>query len=171
MTGAGIAVRHAGLDDLEQLAELFEAYRRFYGMPSATGRARAFLADRISRRESVVLLALSPGDQGRAIGFAQLYPSFSSLGLIRTAILNDLFVAPRWRRLGAAIALLRAAVDHAARHGVARLELATRHENHASLRLYHAMGWQVERDFAHLTLTIAHDEAQDGTARPLASRD
>ena len=56
-------------------------------------------------------------DGGKIVGFAQLYPSFSSVSLRPIRILNDLFVDPDHRRSGAGRALLDAARDHARQTG------------------------------------------------------
>ena len=60
--------------DVEQLIPLFDGYRQFYGTSSDLTLARQFLVDRMTRNESVVLLAR--GDDGASLGFAQLFPSF-----------------------------------------------------------------------------------------------
>ena len=50
--------RRATLDDLDQLVPLFDAYRRqFYGQHSDLIVTRQFLNDRLTRNESVVLVA------------------------------------------------------------------------------------------------------------------
>ena len=101
-------MRRADANDLDTLAGLFDAYRQFYKRPSDVAAARAFLAERIARDESVVLIAEHEGAaigaksvRAEAIGFVQLYPLFSSVRLGRTWLLNDLYVAPQARRLGA----------------------------------------------------------------------
>src|SRR5436189_3016398 len=96
-------VRIAGLQDLDAAVPLFDGYRQFYGRPPDEALARAFLQERISRKESVVFLAEA---MGRGVGFMQLYPSFTSMGAARIWILNDLFVAPDHRRGGVASELL-----------------------------------------------------------------
>src|SRR6266851_4244256 len=88
----------AGLDDLEALAPLFDGYRRFYRQPSDPQAARAFLAERLKRNESVIFVAVLDGG---IVGFTQLYPLFSSVSMKRLWLLNDLFVAPEARRTGA----------------------------------------------------------------------
>ena len=121
--------------------------------------ARGFVAERMARGESEVLVAVAPDAEGLAAGFAQLFPSFTSLGLRPILILNDLFVDPRWRRIGAARALVEAAVELAGKSGAVRLELSTQHGNHAALGLYQSLGWIVDREFAHLSFAL------DGAAR------
>ena len=137
-------IRQAGILDLDRLVLLFDGYRIFYGQESDRDRARAFLEDRFRQQESVVLIALS-GDQ--AIGFTQLYPSFSSVSTAPIFILNDLFVAPEARGKGAGRALLAAAADHARSVGAVRLTLSTAFDNLTAQALYEAAGWIRESKF------------------------
>src|ERR1700683_969054 len=105
-----VSIERAELRHVDEIAPLFDAYRRFYGRADDP-RARSFLEERVARQESVVFAARL---QGAVIGFCQLYPCFASVSLTRMFVLYDLFVAPQSRRCGAAAALLRAAVDYAA---------------------------------------------------------
>jgi ribosomal protein S18 acetylase RimI-like enzyme len=138
-SGAGIAIRRAGPQDLDALAVLFDAYRGFYGQSSDVARARDWLRTRMRVGESVVLLA--EGANG-ILGFTQLYPMFSSVRTARTWILNDLYVAESARRTGVARALLDAAADFARADGAAGLSLETTRDNTAARALYRAAGWQ-----------------------------
>jgi GNAT superfamily N-acetyltransferase len=153
-----VIVRRAGAEDLEEASALFDAYRQFYGAASDLPASREFLAARLERDESVVLIAYpEPSASVRcagAVGFAQLYPSFSSVSLGETVILNDLFVAPGWRRAGVARRLVHRAAAYAAGIGAIRLELATQHTNHAALRLYGLLGFIPDSEFIHLTLRL-----------------
>jgi hypothetical protein len=98
---AGITIVEAGGEHLDLVAPLFDAYRQFYRQPPDLAAARAYLAERLARGESRVLLALLGAGAGASpAGFAQLYPSFSSLTLRPVWILYDLFVAPAARRRG-----------------------------------------------------------------------
>ena len=132
------AIRSANADDLDTLAPLFDAYRRFYDQPGNVAGARAFLSERLALDESVLLLAESDGE---AAGFVQLYPLFSSVRMGRTWVLNDLFVAPRARRGGVARALLEAATAFARERGALGLQLETGPGNHPAQALYRDAGW------------------------------
>ena len=148
---AAISVRQASLDDLDQLAPLFDSYRQFYrGKPDLAG-ARAFLQARLERGQSVLLLAF---DCARAIGLAQLYPSFSSLSMGATFILNDLFVSEAGRQRGAGAALIGAAVAHARTTGAIGLSLSTARDNHTAQSLYRAMGWEQDHQFIEFSLSL-----------------
>ncbi len=133
-----IVIRRAALDDIEAVAPLFDAYRRFYTQPPDLPRARDWLQARIGAGESVVLLAERGGD---ATGFAQLYPMFSSVRTARTWILNDLYVHEAARRSGTARALLDAAEAFAADQGAAGISLETTRDNAPARALYRAAGW------------------------------
>ncbi|MBE2899120.1 GNAT family N-acetyltransferase [Pasteurellaceae bacterium 20609_3] len=76
--------------NLDLLLPLFEQYRSHLGSPANPDRARAFLTNRIRFSESIIFIALDA--QERAIGFAQLYPHWSSLQLSRYWQLSDIFV-------------------------------------------------------------------------------
>jgi GNAT superfamily N-acetyltransferase len=143
------SLKRAGIGDLGALAALFDGYRQFYRQPSDPGGAWAFLAERIERGESVIFLAM---DESGALGFTQLYPSFTSTGMKRIYILNDLFVAPEARGKGVGGALLRHAAEFARAEGAARLVLSTATDNSAAQSLYEAEGW--ERDEAFLTYKL-----------------
>ena len=133
-----IDIRRATPGDVNVVAPLFDTYRVFYGKPSDPALARDFIDARLTRGESVILLALQ---EGKAVGFTQLYPAFSSVSATHVWILNDLLVLPDARRGGVARALLSAAADFARADGALRLELETDHDNHTAQALYHAMGW------------------------------
>ena len=83
-----LAVRPATLDDLDQLAPLFDAYRRFYEQPGDVALASAYLLDRMERRESTILVAEA---DGQLLGFSQLYPTWCSVAAARIFVLYDLF--------------------------------------------------------------------------------
>lgn len=138
-------IRRATLDDLDRLVPLFDGYRQFYGQPSDLALARSFLSERLVRSQSVIFLAFD--DQERAIGFTQLFPSFSSTSAARLFILNDLFVRPDARRSGAGSALLRAATDFGRAAGAVELELSTAATNNTAQALYDREGWQRDQDF------------------------
>jgi len=143
-------VRQAVLSDLDRLAPLFDAYRQFYGFSSDEDAARKFLLERFNHGESTLFIAL----QGEtALGFAQLYPSFSSAALARMFILNDLFVRESFRRQGVGGKLMAAAIEFGKQLGAVRLTLATAASNKEAQALYESAGW--ERDDRFLTYHYA----------------
>jgi len=138
-----VSIERVELRHVDEIAPLFDAYRRFYGKADDP-RARSFLEERLARHESVVFVARL---QGSAIGFSQLYPCFASVSLSRMFVLYDLFVSPHARRGGAGAALLRAAVDHADSQGAGQLMLQTGVTNLHAQNLYEREGWVRDNDF------------------------
>lgn len=147
-----VTVRHATIEDLDQVVGLFDAYRQFYGQPSDLALARSFLTERFERQESVVLVAID--SSSRAVGFTQLYRSFSSVQAARIFILNDLFVAPEARREGVAVILLSEAAEVARALGAVRLTLSTALTNDKAQRLYESQGWKRDDAFCHYGLEL-----------------
>lgn len=137
-------IRPADAADLDRLVPLFEEYRRFYGCASAPQQARAFLAKRFARGDSTIFIAEA---QAQALGFTQLYPSFSSASMARILILNDLLVLPEARGQGVATALIGAAAQFARDDGAVRMTLATQVTNTRAQRLYESLGWQRDELF------------------------
>ncbi len=129
------------IDHLEIITPLFDAYRVFYGKPSDQASARAFLKERFLLRESVILLALE-GDT--ALGFTQLYPTFSSVSMQRMWILNDLFVIAEARGGRVGEHLIERALQHAKDSGAKGVMLETAHSNISGQKLYERMGFERE---------------------------
>ncbi|RAP57344.1 GNAT family N-acetyltransferase [Oleiagrimonas sp. MCCC 1A03011] len=146
-----VVVRQATIEDLEHLAPLFDSFRQFCQKKADVRLAHAFLAERIQREESLILVAeLSD----RLAGFTQLYPSFSSVDASRTFILSDLFVAPEARRKGVAQALLAKATQVARTQGAASLSLSTARANKQAQKLYESQGWEQDDFFFHYNLAL-----------------
>jgi GNAT superfamily N-acetyltransferase len=139
----GVTTIRAGLEHLDVLTGLFDAYRQFYGQEPDLPGAKRFLEARLRGRDSVVFLAFRDDTARTGVGFVQLYPSFSSVGMKPIWILNDLFVAPQTRRAGVARSLLEAACELAHSTGAARLRLSTAKDNEAATALYLASGYRM----------------------------
>jgi len=148
-------VKRAAVADLDAVAPLFDAYRQFYGQRSDLAAARAFLGERLRRDESVIFFADADGGPGsEALGFTQLYPSFSSVSLRRLWILNDLFVRPGIRRGGVGRRLLERAREWAIETDAKGLTLATAVGNAAAKALYESCGWRRDDEFEHYVLLV-----------------
>lgn len=156
---SSLAIRHATPDDLDALAPLFDAYRRFYEQPGDVALAAAFLNNRMERRESTILVAQADGE---LLGFCQLYPTWCSVAAARIFVLYDLFVDPDARRGGVGRALMRAAQQFGRAAGAVRLDLTTARTNARAQALYESLGWQ--RDDVYLTYNLALEgDGEDGT--------
>lgn len=140
-------IKKASLTDLELVSELFDAYRQFYEQPSDLEAAQSFIENRLANNDSVIFLALSK--TGEPLGFAQLYPSFSSVAMKRMWYLNDLFVAPSARRQGVARALLKQVAAFAQETDALTVKLATAVTNKQASALYVSEGYEKVTAFDH----------------------
>jgi GNAT superfamily N-acetyltransferase len=140
-----IRIINATLAHLEDITNLFDAYRVFYGQESNKSAARQFISDRIQLNESQIFIAYS---DGKAFGFTQLYPVFSSVTLERSYILNDLFVTEEFRNQGIGKALLDEAKKITGDKNFKGLALET-HSDNPARRLYEKEGWKMDAEFIH----------------------
>jgi GNAT superfamily N-acetyltransferase len=145
-----LQAQRADASHLDQVASLFDAYRGFYGQPSNLQQSRDFIAERIALNESAIFLALDAG--GDALGFVQLYPTFSSIDAHRTWLLNDLFTTPAARGRGVGTLLMNAARAFALSTGAKGLVLETATDNHGAQRLYESLGYV--RDMGYYTYCL-----------------
>lgn len=145
-------LRRATLEDVEQLAPLLDAYRQFYKQPADLELARRFLQTRLIQDESVVFLY--EDNTGQGLGFAQLYPSFSTVSAAPIWILNDLYVAEDARGHGIGRELIIEAARFAKESGAAAMKLTTQVDNLAAQQLYESQGWQRSEGFYYYGLTF-----------------
>src|SRR5882757_10259849 len=71
--------------DIAAIAPLFDSYRQFYDKPPDPRVADQFIRERLTKKESVIFLAERGGE---ALGFVQLFPSFSSVSAFRLWVLK-----------------------------------------------------------------------------------
>jgi ribosomal protein S18 acetylase RimI-like enzyme len=141
----------ANINHLESIAVLFDKYRIFYNQASNIEAAKKFLQERFQNNDSVVFAA---NDNGKLIGFIQLYPSFSSVSMKRVWILNDLYVEESYRRRGIAKLLMNVAEEYAKETGGVRLVLATQVSNITAQKLYEARNYTKDEEFYHYALRL-----------------
>ncbi len=146
------AIRRAVPADLDALAPLFDAYRRFYEQPGDVALASDYLNDRLERGESVIFVAEA---DHQLLGFCQLYPTWCSVAAARIFVLYDLFVDDGVRRAGVGRQLMLAAQAFGREAGAARLDLSTARTNARAQALYESLGWQ--RDDVYLTYSLSLD--------------
>lgn len=133
-------IKKALTEDIESAAELFDLYRQFYEQKSDIDSAKKFLSERITMGESVIFIS-EDEQNNRAAGFVQLYPSFSSVGMKKIWILNDLFVREEYRKQGVAESLILKAKVFATETSAAGIILETQISNINAQRLYDKLGF------------------------------
>ncbi|MEH7247348.1 GNAT family N-acetyltransferase [Neobacillus niacini] len=139
-----MSIQKATINELDSIAELFNSYRVFYHQESNLEGAREFLKKRLVNEESVVFIA---NDEGHAVGFVQLYPTFSSVSMKKSWVLNDLFVNESARKKGFGEKLLKKAIEFAEETGAKGLFLETGHDNVTAQRLYEKIGFKKETNY------------------------
>ena len=131
----------ATLNDLNCLSELFDLYRQFYQQKSDLDGANDFIKERLSNEESVIFIAFV---ENKPAGFVQLYPSFSSVSMKRTWVLNDLYVKENVRGKGFGEKLIKKALTFAEESGANGVLLETAKDNVTAQSLYEKNGFTRE---------------------------
>ncbi|WP_299317629.1 N-acetyltransferase [uncultured Maribacter sp.] len=131
------SIRRITIADITDIIPLFDGYRVFYKMESDTDAAAKFLNDRITKEESIIFAAY---EGNKAIGFVQLYYTFSSVSLQKSLILNDLFVDTNYRGASVGEQLLLKAQEFCKKNNYKGLALETAIDNPAQ-KLYEKLGW------------------------------
>jgi ribosomal protein S18 acetylase RimI-like enzyme len=138
-----MTIRKATLNDLDQLAGLFNQYRIFYKYESELAAAHSFLSERMTRNESAIYVSER---DGKLVGFVQLYPLFSSTRMKRLWLLNDLFVDRNFRGRGISLQLIDQAKLLAIETDAVGLVLETAKTNTIGNSLYPKTGFTVDVD-------------------------
>jgi GNAT superfamily N-acetyltransferase len=126
--------------DLAELLPLMRGYCEFYEMSPSDDAllalARALIAD--PERDGFQLIVRD--DSGRALGFATVFWTWSTLAAARIGTMNDLFVHPDARGSGIADELIGECARLVRNGGGKRLEWETAVDNHRAQRVYDRVG-------------------------------
>jgi len=141
-------IRKASLKDLDQLTSLFDKYLIFYKKKSNLEKHKSFLKERIENNEAIIFMAFDDKNKDKAIGFALIYPTFSSVLLSKILILNDLYVDSNIRKNGVGEKLILETVALAKELDTNLIRLRTAKNNIIAQGLYHKMGF-VRDEFLH----------------------
>jgi GNAT superfamily N-acetyltransferase len=87
---------------------------------------------------------LARDESGRAVGFATVYWSWSTLSAARLAVMNDLFVRADARGAGIAEALIAECRARARERGAATLGWQTAKDNYRAQAVYERVGGRRE---------------------------
>lgn len=120
---------------------LFNAYREFYGQSSDLQQAEQFIQERVMGAESIIFLAYL---EEEPVGFAQLFPVFSSVAMKRAFLLNDLFVENQARKQGVAQALMEQCYSYCQQEDARYMMLETARDNVQAQKLYEKMGMTID---------------------------
>lgn len=147
-----LVIERATIDDVTEIAKLFNAYRVFYKQHDDLALATEFLTERINNSQSVIFYAKDT--DGKYIGFTQLYPSFCSVSAQRTWILYDLYVAEDVRGNGIGTNLLNRAREFAEETIAKEILLETARSNVKAQKLYESLGYEKDTEYFSYFLNI-----------------
>ncbi len=136
-------IRSASLIDINELAQLFDAYRVFYGKDADLARAKQFLTKRLNQNDSTIFVAEV---DNTLAGFVQLYPLFSSTRMQELLLLNDLFVSKMHRGKGISVKLIDAAKAYCRKIGACGLSLETEKNNTIGNQLYPRTNFELDTE-------------------------
>lgn len=156
-----LAIRSAGPGDAATLLALVRGLASYERAPDAvvatvTDFERALTA---SPHEMDALIA---DDEGRALGFALFFPTWSTWHGKPGVHLEDLFVVPEARGRGIGKALLSAVAALAVARGCARLEWQVLDWNEPALGFYRSLGASTLDDWVSMRMDGAALEALAG---------
>ena len=137
---------------LDDAAFLFNEYRKFYNQESDIKKSTSFLQDRINNNESEIFLCLN--EENQAVGFMQLYKSFSSVGVRKIYILNDLYVEEKSRGKGVGRFLIDEAKKFAIENQVTKITLTTAKTNKVAQNFYENEGYVKDNEYLVYNLEI-----------------
>lgn len=129
----------ASISELDEVSRLFDDYRVFYDQEPDIEGAKNFISERLDKNESVIYMALNDNNEG--MGFVQLYPSFTSIGMKRIWILNDLYVDIIHRKNKVAEQLIEKCKELVRETNAAGFVLETQNENKPAQNLYFKSGF------------------------------
>lgn len=132
--------RKAVIDDLPQLADLFDQYRIFYHKDSDIPAAMNFIKERLENKDSEIFVAEK---DGILTGFVQLYPIFSSTRMKRYWLLNDLYVNENHRGKGYSKELIEESKELCRTSDACGVLLETGKSNDIGNQLYPACGFEL----------------------------
>ena len=126
--------------DLPELLPLMRGYCHFYEVDPSDDALMAMSRELIADpgKEGVQLIARD--DSGRAVGFATIFWTWTTLSAARLAVMNDLFVSADARGGGVAEALIAACAERAREHGATSLDWQTANDNHRAQAVYDRVG-------------------------------
>jgi GNAT superfamily N-acetyltransferase len=122
--------------DLPELLPLMRGYCDFYEVDPSDEELLAMSRALIADPEFEGLQLIARDDEGRAVGFATIFWSWSTLSASRIGVMNDLFVAENARGGGHADPLIAECVERCRARGATSLEWQTAHTNSRAQAVY-----------------------------------
>ena len=130
--------------DLPDLLPLMRGYCEFYEVDPSDEALLAMSRELIDDHDKEGLQLIARSEDGRAVGFATVFWTWSTLSASRIATMNDLFVSADARGSGLADELIAACLERARERGATSLGWQTARDNHRAQAVYERMGGRRE---------------------------
>lgn len=141
-----LTIRQAAIQDLSKLVPIFDSYRKYFGQQKDPAAVNQFLFEKFEHLESVIFIAQL---QDEVVGFAQLYPVFSSLTLQRVWLLNDFFIAEEFRGSGVGTQLFAEVKEFNLLTKSKGIELSVEHTNKKAWTFWEKQGFTMDEEFRY----------------------
>lgn len=137
-----VNVRAAQAKDREELTHLmYEYIVDFYQRTRPeVEKVHALIDILLEKEEGIQFVAEK---DGKLVGFATLYFTFSTTKAEKITVMNDLYVVEEERGAGVAQKLFKACENHSKKNGYAHMAWVTAQDNHRAQRFYEKMGGSV----------------------------
>jgi GNAT superfamily N-acetyltransferase len=141
--------------DLPELLPLMRGYCDFYEVDPSDAELLALARELIASPDRDGLQLIARDESGRAVGFATIFWTWSTLSASRIAVMNDLFVSPDARGGGTADALIEACAERARERGATSLDWQTARDNERARKVYDRVGGQADDRWVDYALALS----------------
>lgn len=139
MTSSSISIRKATRNDAAAILTLVDALAAYEKLDPPDANAKARLINDMTGERPRIEAHLAELD-GKAVGYAFVFETYSSFLALPTLYLEDLFVLPEYRSRKVGYTLFRAMVEEAHRRGCGRMEWTVLDWNQLAIDFYHRLG-------------------------------
>jgi GNAT superfamily N-acetyltransferase len=140
--------------DLPDLLPLMRGYCDFYEVDPSDDALLAMSRELIADPDKEGVQLIARDDAGRAVGFATIFWTWSTLSASRIGVMNDLFVAESARGGGTADALIAACAERARERGATSLDWQTAHDNQRARAVYERVGGRRDERWLDYSLDV-----------------
>jgi GNAT superfamily N-acetyltransferase len=139
--------------DLDELLPLMRGYCDFYEVTPSDEELLALARTLIADPDQGVQL-IARDDDGRAVGFATVFWTWSTLSAARLGVMNDLFVSEDARGGGVADALIAACAERCRERGAPELAWQTAYTNLRAQAVYERVGAKRDERWLDYSLDV-----------------
>jgi GNAT superfamily N-acetyltransferase len=140
--------------DLPELLPLMRGYCDFYEVTPSDDELLAFSRELLASPELDGVQLIARDEASRAVGFATILWTWSTLSTSRIAVMNDLFVSADARGGGTADALIAACAERARERGATSLDWQTARDNERARKVDDRVGGRADDRWVDYTLSL-----------------